>query len=390
MAKRLVFILLVCGCLGIQNGLGLTPPMGWNSWNHFACSITEDTIKLAADQLVSTGLRDAGYVYVNIDDCWAELTRDTDGKIVPHLNNFPNGIKHLADYVHGLGLKLGIYSDAGIKTCGGQPGSLNYEDIDAATFASWEIDYIKYDNCFNEDVPAKQRYTAMRKALDKVDRPIFYSICNWGYEDTTSWAPQLANSWRTTADIVSSMVSIQYNFRLNARHPEVAGPGGWNDPDMLEVGNTGISRALAKTHFTLWAFVKSPLLLGNDLGNIAQEDMEIISNKEIIAINQDPLGKQATCRLGCSWPNIILGYNPEIWATELENGDVAFAFVNWNSYTYTWQTVEFEKHLGLNSEDTYLVRDLWEHKDLGEFNKFFISDWIEPEGVSAYRVSKKL
>lgn len=390
MVKLLVVVLLVGTCLGIQNGIGLTPPMGWNSWNFFACNITEQTIKQAADALVSTGLRDAGYIYVNIDDCWAELTRDSSGRIVPHLANFPNGMKALADYVHSLGLKLGIYSDAGNKTCEGQPGSLYHEEVDAATFAEWEIDYLKYDNCFNEDLPATFRYSAMRQALDKVDRPIFYSICNWGYENTTSWAPALGNSWRTSADIKSNMLSINYNFRVNSMHPEVAGPGGWNDPDMLEVGNPGISKVQAKTHFTLWAFVKAPLLLGNDLNNISKEDMEIISNREVIAINQDPLGIQASCRVGCSWLNLIGAFEPEVWATELENGDVAFAIVNWSSLLPSWQTVDFVQHLGLSRDNTYIIRDLWQHKDLGEFRGSFKSDWIEPEGVLAYRVSKKI
>ena len=194
-------------------------------------------------------------------------------------------MKPVGDYIHDLGLKFGIYSSAGTQTCAGRMGSLYHEETDAADFASWGVDYLKYDNCFNDSVPAITRYPAMRDALAKTGRPIFYSLCNWGEEHTWQWAPGTGNSWRTTQDIFDGWASIEYNFKESQKHFEVAGPGGWNDPDMLEIGNGGLTINEEKTHFALWAFAKAPLIIGCDLTTVRSESLEILKNKNIIAIN---------------------------------------------------------------------------------------------------------
>ena len=194
--KAFVFLaLLLCLSLALDNGVGLTPPMGWNSWNHFGCNITESLIRKTADALVTTGLAAKGYVYVNLDDCW-QTSRDDQGRIVADPVAFPSGIKALADYIHSLGLKFGLYSDAGLLTCAGRPGSLGHEDIDAQTYADWGVDYLKYDNCHTDGTSPKVRYPPMRDALNKTGRPIFFSMCEWGYEDPATWAPAVGNSWR--------------------------------------------------------------------------------------------------------------------------------------------------------------------------------------------------
>jgi alpha-galactosidase len=271
-------LLLATNTFALNNGIGLTPQMGWNSWNKFGCNITEGLIKQTTDKIISLGLDKIGYKYVNLDDCWNAVERDTDGKIQADPITFPSGIKNLADYIHSKGLKFGLYSSAGNLTCEGRAGSLFHEDSDAQTWAQWGVDYLKYDNCFNENVPAIARYSAMRDALNKTGHPIFYSICNWGYEETVKWGPQTGNSWRTTMDIKGMWASIQYNFRVNAYQPEIAGPGAWNDPDMLEIGNNYLTLDQEKTHFALWSIVKAPLIIGCDLEKISKESFEIITN----------------------------------------------------------------------------------------------------------------
>ncbi|KAL5765689.1 hypothetical protein ACOSP7_016306 [Xanthoceras sorbifolium] len=224
----------------LSNGLGLTPPMGWNSWNHFHCDIEEKLIRETADAMVSTGLAAVGYEYINIDDCWGELNRDSEGNMVPKASTFPSGIKALADYVHSKGLKLGIYSDAGSQTCSKtMPGSLGHEEQDAKTFASWEIDYLKYDNCETDGTSPKERYPIMSKALLNSGRPIFFSLCEWGEEDPATWAPSVGNSWRTTGDIEDNWNSMTSLADQNDKWSSYAAPGAWNDPDMLEIGNRG-------------------------------------------------------------------------------------------------------------------------------------------------------
>lgn len=265
--------------------------MGWNSWNTFACDLSQDTIKSAADKVVELGLDKLGYTYINVDDCWLTEERDAEGHLQADPDTFPDGMKALGDYLHDKGLLFGIYNSAGSLTCQGLAGSLNHEVTDAQDFASWGVDYLKYDNCFNEDVPALTRYPAMRNALLSTGRDIFYSLCNWGEEETWQWAPATGNSWRTTPDIANNWASVEANFRQNLVHFERAGPGGWNDPDMLEVGvhdgqgNYGLTLDEEKTHMALWAVSKAPLIIGADLANIRDESLAILMNREMITVN---------------------------------------------------------------------------------------------------------
>ncbi|XP_038988913.1 alpha-galactosidase 3 isoform X2 [Phoenix dactylifera] len=280
------------GKLQLNNGLALTPQMGWNSWNFFGCNINEKVIKETADALISTGLADLGYKYVNIDDCWSSLTRNTKGELEPDPKTFPSGIKALADYVHEKGLKLGIYSDAGAFTCQVRPGSLYHENDDAQLFALWGVDYLKYDNCFNLGIKPEERYPPMRDALNSTGRTIFYSLCEWGVDDPALWAGKVGNSWRTTDDITDSWESMTTIADLNDKWASYAGPGGWNDPDMLEVGNGGMTYMEYRGHFSIWALMKAPLLMGCDVRKMTAKTFEILSNEEVIAVNQDPLGVQ--------------------------------------------------------------------------------------------------
>ena len=290
--KFLNLIFVICTVIYcLNNGLGRTPQMGWNSWNKFGCNIDEQLIIDTIDTLNSSGLVEAGYKYINLDDCWQSY-RDEQGIIHPDNDTFPNGIKYLADYAHEKGLLFGLYSDAGNGTCQKRPGSLGYEEIDAQTYADWGVDYLKYDNCNNQDIPALIRYPKMSKALNQTGRPIFYSICNWGEEDVATWGKDVGNSWRTTGDISDDWKTMIDIIDMNNELSEYAGPGGWNDPDMLEVGNGGMTLTEYKTHFGLWAISKAPLIIGCDVTSMSQEIKDILTNPEVIAVNQDPLGIQ--------------------------------------------------------------------------------------------------
>jgi len=290
-AIAIVLVLLPI-VLALDNGLGLTPQMGWNSWNKFACNINEKLIKSTADALISTGLAKAGYTYLNLDDCWEAPARDSKGRLWGHPETFPSGMKSLGEYIHEKDLKYGIYSDAGYQTCAGNPGSLGYEAVDAATFAEWGIDYLKYDNCFHDDTPPEVRYPPMRNALNASGRPILLSMCEWGVDDPATWAPSVGNSWRTTGDISDNWEAMMTKVDQNAPLYKYAGKGAWNDPDMLEVGNGGMTNDEYITHFSLWAIMKAPLIIGCDIINMSAETQNILMNNEVIAINQDSLGKQ--------------------------------------------------------------------------------------------------
>ncbi|XP_020570594.1 alpha-galactosidase-like [Phalaenopsis equestris] len=342
------------GSFVLDNGLGRTPPMGWNSWNHFQCKIDEKMIRETADALVSTGLASLGYKYVNLDDCWGESIRDSQGNLVPKSSTFPSGIKSLADYLHEKGLKLGIYSDAGTQTCSKtMPGSLGHEQQDASTFASWEVDYLKYDNCNNQNVDLKERYKNMSQALLNSGRNIFFSLCEWGQEDPATWAGSVGNSWRTTGDIEDKWDSMTSRADLNDKWASYAGPGGWNDPDMLEVGNGGMTTEEYRSHFSIWALAKAPLLIGCDVRSMSNETFSILSNSEVIAVNQDKLGVQGK--------KVKSNGNIEVWAGPLSGGKVAV--VLWNrgssqtSITVNWADI------GLNSSTIVDARDLWEHSN---------------------------
>ena len=284
--------------------LALTPPMGWNSWNKFACDgVNEQVIRQMADNMVSSGMKDAGYQYIIIDDCW-QVGRDSSGNIVVDATKFPSGIKALADYVHSKGLKFGIYSCAGRKTCAGRPGSRGHEYQDAISYARWGVDYLKEDWCNAEGQNAKDSYTLMRDALYKAGRPIVFGICEWGSNKPWEWAGDVGHLWRTSGDIANNWSkmegnngkiwggSVLANLDLQKGLEKYAGPGHWNDPDMLEVGNGALSASEDRAHFSLWCMLAAPLLAGNDLGNMTKETKMVLTNKELIAIDQDKLGKQ--------------------------------------------------------------------------------------------------
>ncbi|EYU28210.1 hypothetical protein MIMGU_mgv1a025145mg [Erythranthe guttata] len=362
----------------LGNGLGSTPPMGWSSWNYFNCKIDESTIKQTADALVSTGLAKLGYKYVNIDDCWAESSRDDKGALVPKRTTFPSGIKVLADYVHSKGLKLGIYSDAGFYTCSKeQPGSLGHEEQDAQTFASWGIDFLKYDNCNNDGSRPTLRYPVMTRALMKTKRPIFFNLCEWGDMHPALWGYTVGNSWRTTNDISDTWESMVSRADQNEVYADFARPGGWNDPDMLEVGNGGMTKNEYIVHFSIWAISKSPLVIGCDVRNISKETMEIIANKEVIAVNQDKLGVQAKkVRMEGDW---------EVWAGPLTHDRIAVLLLNrgaWlTSITAHWEDI------GIAPATTFKARDLWKHKTLKPRFTGNLTDSVEAHACKMFILS---
>lgn len=284
------------------DGIAATPQMGWNSWNTFACDINEKLIRDTADAMVKNGLKDAGYEYVNIDDCW-HGKRDETGVIHPDPERFPSGMKALADYVHGKGLKLGIYSDVGATTCGGRPGSRGHEYQDAKTYAAWGIDYVKYDWCDSKGLSAVGAYTTMRDAIRAAGRPMLFSMCEWGDNKPWEWARDVGHSWRTTSDIhlcfdcefseaSYSRLGVLQILDKQAGLRAFSGPGHWNDMDMLEVGR-GLTEDEDRSHFAAWSMLASPLILGNDVRNMSDATKRILTNKAVIAINQDKLGIQA-------------------------------------------------------------------------------------------------
>ncbi|XVF44639.1 hypothetical protein PTKIN_Ptkin02bG0140100 [Pterospermum kingtungense] len=334
----------------LDNGLGLTPQMGWNSWNRFHCNINETLIKETADAIVSSGLAAVGYTYINLDDCWGELNRDSQGNLVPKASTFPSGIKALADYVHSKQLKLGIYSDAGTQTCSKtMPGSLGHEEQDAKTFALWGVDYLKYDNCENTGVSPKERYPKMSKALLDSGRPIFFSLCEWGQQDPATWAPIIGNSWRTTGDIEDKWDSMTSIADQNDKWASYAQPGAWNDPDMLEVGNGGMTTEEYRCHFSIWALAKAPLLIGCDIRSMDNETFELLSNKEVIAVNQDKLGVQGK--------KVKKDGDLEVWAGPLTNHKVAM--VLWNRGSSPANVTAHWSDIGLKPSAIADARDLW-------------------------------
>jgi alpha-galactosidase len=279
--------------------LAIHPPMGFNTWNTFQTRIDEQLIIQTADAMIKNGMRDAGYIYINLDDGWSEKERDANGDLVPDHIRFPHGMKYLANYLHSHGFKFGIYNCAGTQTCAGYPGGRDHENQDAQTYASWGVDYLKYDWCHSEGLDAPTTYRKMAMALRNTRRPIVFSVCEWGSHQPWLWAPQFAQLWRTTGDIDASYNdSTQWTKGWKARLDEnvglekYAGPGHWNDPDMLEVGNGSLTRAESRAHFTFWCMLAAPLIAGNDLRTMSPEIRDILINRDVIAIDQDPLGKE--------------------------------------------------------------------------------------------------
>ncbi|GIF20199.1 alpha-galactosidase [Actinoplanes tereljensis] len=313
------------------NGLAATPPMGWNDYNAYGLDVTDTLIRETADAMVASGLRDAGYVYVNIDDGWQATTRDSDGSLRADSTRFPAGIATVAEYVHARGLKLGIYSDAGLKTCGGLPGSLGHETADAALFAAWGIDYVKYDNCYagpgcdqiscpdGTAAPAQDRYARMRDALLATGRPIVFSMSSWGTEDVSRWAAGYGNLWRTTGDIQATFASMLSIYRQTVGLAEYTGPYGWNDPDMLQIGN-GMTATEDRTELTLWTMLAAPLIIGTNLVDATPATIALLTNRAVIAVDQDPLGRAATLVSSTGGLDVL--------TRPLANGDLAVALFN--------------------------------------------------------------
>jgi len=314
-------------------GLALTPPMGWNSWNHYGCNIDETLIKRTADALVSSGLRNAGYVYVNLDDCW-HGARDEAGNIQPDPQRFPSGMKALGDYLHQRGLKFGIYSDAGATTCAGRPGSQGHEFQDAAQYARWGVDYVKYDWCAtglaeNQRNP-REAYATMSRAIAASGRPMVLAICEWGENEPWLWGKQHGHLWRTTGDIINcwdctvghgSWISSGVLPILDKQEAVRAhsGPDGWNDPDMMEVGNLPTLEE-NRSHFAMWAMLSAPLVIGTDVPAMKPEIRDILANPQLVAIDQDRLGIAAF-----RW---IATPQVEVWAKPLDGGRWAIAALN--------------------------------------------------------------
>ena len=376
----------------------MTPQMGWDNWNAFGCSVSEQLLLNTASKIVSYGLRDAGYHYVVLDDCWS-AGRNSSGFLQPNTTKFPHGMAYIADQLHNMGLGYGMYSDAGSYTCGRYAGSLGYETKDAQVFASWGVDYLKYDNCYNEGQSGTpqityNRYAVMSKALNATGRPILYSLCNWGEDYPWKWGQTIANSWRISGDIYDSFDRPDqscpctgdqgYNCALPGFHcsmmnilnklssfPDKGIPGAWNDLDMLEVGNGGMDDEEYKTHFSMWAAVKSPLLMGNDITKLSAQDLTILNNPAVLAVSQDPLGSSAF-RIWRYFVNDTDQYGQgeiQMWSGALSGGDQLVVLLNAGNSSRMMNTTSAEIFMedgpgGTASEIqmSWTIHDLWANR----------------------------
>lgn len=366
-----------------MQGLALTPPMGWNSWNTFATNINEQLVKDIADIMVSSGMKDAGYEYLVLDDGWMAMERDKDGNLVADPKKFPHGIKALADYVHAKGLKFGLYNCAGTKTCAGYPGTRGHEYQDARYYAAHGVDYLKFDWCNTEGINAKEAYTTMSKALAATGRPIVFSLCEWGQNKPWEWATNVGHLWRTTGDIsnvfagtknmgtwqalgVLKIIDLQKGLRA------YAGPGHWNDPDMLEVGN-GLTDAENRAHFSMWCMLAAPLMAGNDLRKMTEATKNVLTNKNVIAVDQDSLGIE-----GFAYTEKD---SVETWLKPLQNGDWAVCFLNRSNksvkFSMDWKQqpiVDTLSKASLNAvNNIYNIKNLWTNATEGTTNKPYSS-----------------
>jgi alpha-galactosidase len=392
-----------------KENLALTPPMGWNSWNTFRCDgLNEQLVKEIADIMASNGMKEAGYEYINLDDCW-QIGRDENGVIIVDSVKFPSGIKALADYVHSKGLKFGIYSDAGLYTCEKRPGGFGYEEIDAKTYAEWGVDYLKYDFCFlpvkidqdrndkrttsnvlnyfrgPKNYHSEQLYMPMAEALAKQDRDIVFSLCNWGSQQPWLWAGELGHLWRTTGDIRPYFkgFNIRYmfffsimkiiNFTDKHQLHLYAGPGRWNDPDMLEVGNGKLTQDENIAHFSMWAMMAAPLLAGNDLRTMNSEVLKILTNKKVIEVNQDALGKQGY--------KVDKLNGVQVWIKPLQDDKLAVCFLNpgrARNITFDWNRIEVS--------ETYKGEELWDGSTITTQKPLEVK--VPKHGVKMYVLKK--
>ncbi len=371
-----------------------TPPLGWNSWNTFGPNINEQLIREMADAMVETGLRDAGYEYLVIDDCWAMRTRNEKDELVADPEKFPSGMKAVADYVHSKGLKFGMYSCDGTMTCARYPSSFDHEFIDAKTFADWGIDFLKYDNC-NRPVNYSGRllYKRMGLALANCGRDILFSACNWGAEESQNWIKETgAHMWRSTGDIVDNWNSIKELTLKQLPLLATNGQGCFNDMDMLVVGmggkgNVGVggcSLEEYRTHFSIWAFFGSPLMIGCDIREMSQEIKEILTNKEILAINQDPAYRQPF-QVSTFFDETLISWNA--WIKYLEGGDLAIGFFNLSDNDVNPCLALTDIGLGSVSGKALHLRNLWTGEDLGVHKDHFEVKTIAPHNCLMLRGS---
>ena len=400
---RLFFVFLICAStvqLFAQKfeNLAPTPPMGWNSWNTFQTNINEELVKGIADVMVASGMKDAGYTYIVLDDGWMAMERDAKtGNLIPDPKKFPNGLKPVIDYVHSKGLKFGLYNCAGTKTCAGYPGTRGYEYQDARFYASLDIDYLKFDWCNTEGINATEAYTTMSKALKTAGRPIVFSLCEWGDHKPWTWAEPVGQLWRTTGDITAQFDGIKNygNWHANGVMTIVdmqdtlrkyAGPNHWNDPDMLEVGN-GLTAPENRSHFSLWAMLAAPLMAGNDIRKMDESTRTVLTNKDVIAVNQDASGIQ-----GFRYSNKD---SVQVWFKPLSNGEWAMCVVNRSAaatpFEFNWQNEIVNDELskrGLHADAiAYKLRDLWTKKDAGT-TKRSLKAIIQPHDVLMLRLTK--
>lgn len=392
--------LFTCNALFAQKfeELAQTPPMGWNSWNTFQTNIDEPLLKGMVDTYVSSGMKDAGYQYFVLDDGWMSMERDKDGNLVADPKKFPNGMKEFADYVHSKGMKFGIYNCAGTKTCAGYPGTRGYEYQDARLYASWGVDYLKFDWCSSEGLNAVEAYTTMSKAIKAAGRPMVFSLCEWGQHNPWRWAKPVGQLWRSTGDIGPAFnETVERNgwkpmsvLNILDRQDSIrqyAGPGHWNDPDMLEVGN-GMKYNEDKAHFSLWCMLAAPLMAGNDLRKMSEQTTSILTNKEIVALDQDPLGVEAFRYYAFD--------GIEIWVKPLANNELAVCFLNRSDHpqtvTYNWKEHMISDKISGTSVDfnqtNYKLRDLWTKKDVGSTAKVF-TEAIPSNDVVVLRLTKE-
>lgn len=378
--------------------LALTPPMGWNSWNTFQTNISEKLVMEIADSMVSSGMKAAGFTYIVLDDGWMAMERNANGDLVPDPIKFPNGIKAVADYVHAKGLKFGLYNCAGTKTCAGYPGTRGYEYQDARFYAAVGADYLKFDWCSADGINAKEAYNTMSKALKLAGRPIIFSLCEWGQNNPWEWATQTGHLWRTTGDIFSCFDCVKNNGSWNAWGVvqimdkqkglrKFAGPGHWNDPDMLEVGN-GLTDAENRSHFSIWSMLAAPLIAGNDIRKMSVATKSVVTNQDIIDVNQDKLGIQ-----GFVYSFID---SVETWVKPLSNNEVAICFLNraikQKAFIFNWnQQIITDSVFNLKFDFTatqYAIKNLWLHKNEGGTNKPYKVN-LQGHDVVALRLQPK-
>jgi alpha-galactosidase len=371
---------------GAQAGLAATPPLGWNDWYAFYCNVDEQLVTQTADAMVASGMKDAGYRYVNLDDCWASHSRDANGDLQADPQKFPHGMPWLADYVHARGLKLGIYEDVGTETCAGYPGSYGHARQDARRFASWRIDFVKVDWCnvpfgefpglSHQDV-AKRLYGEYSQAIRDSGRPMLFSICEWDPSlEPWTWAPAISEMWRTNNDYGNSWSAILHNLDGEAGLARYAGPGHWNDPDILQVGLPGgLTDTEDQAHFSLWSLLAAPLQAGNDLRSMSARTRQILTNREVLAVDQD--------RLGAQGDRVARDGDADVWARPLAGGDRAVVLLNRGTDDLSIATSA--ARLGLRKAPDYAVRDLWGHTTRQTAGR--IRATLAPHSAAMYRVS---